>query len=131
MIRLRTGSVVQRGLTPQAAASASVSATLEQGPAALSPPLRTDRVGPGALLVSALAADGSELAFVVVQDPRLVRYETADAAGEFTEGAVFYRNDAQLGVTLPDDPRIARIAIAAPDDGPSGGLRRLATVSVR
>lgn len=130
-LRLRTGSVARRSLTAAAAAEATVTASMDAVAVALSPSLRTDRAGPGTLLVSALGADGREVAAVVIADPRLVRYETANAAGEFTESGLFYSTDVRLGVSLPDDPRIAAIAIAAPEDDTSGGLRRLATVPVR
>ena len=66
----------------------------------------------GRLSVVARAADGQEIARVVVDDPRIVRYEGIDATGRFNERRDLpVATSGEIRVALPSDPRIKRIEI--------------------
>lgn len=69
------------------------------------PQLSTD-----SLVVISADAAGRELDWRLVRDPRLVRGETADAAGRIS-GQPFRRVEADLLVDIPDNPAIVAVRI--------------------
>lgn len=87
-----------------------------------------DDFGPGMLLVRGLDNKGTEISRVVVQDPRLVRYEAVGADKRLTGRRDFLRVDARLHVTIPYDPRVATLSIAGDT---AAGEKELARVPVR
>lgn len=78
-----------------------------------SPRQRHPEISSEQLIVVGLDADGREISRVVIADPRLVRAETAGPSGELTS-EVFYREEAELTIALPDDPGLSMIKIYHP-----------------
>lgn len=131
-IRLHTtplGSAPSKAMDPAEARLATHSAAI-QNRRPFTARLRSPPVlGPGRLLVRGVDGAGQEIVRTVIDDPRLVRAETADASGRLVRHRQFIRSEALFNVHLPFDARIARLEILASDDGRT--TRSLATVSAQ
>lgn len=97
------------------------------------PPVRErdPQIGPDDLVVVAVDAQGTEVSWQRLKDPRILRAEIPDATGRLS-GQTLYRTDTQLTVTVPDD--VAAVAIDVYEPVRSGGalaLRSLARVALR
>jgi hypothetical protein len=80
------------------------------------------------LVVIGVDAQGREMGWQRLKDPRLVRSDQPDAAGEL-HGQRFYRAEADLTVWIPEGPTPAALRIYTPDwDGHEYVLRGLGTV---
>ena len=82
------------------------------------------------LYVVALRKDGSEIAQVIVLDPRIIRAEIADPTGALTS-QTFIREVAAFPLVLPDDSAFAALEIYKPQwTGTDWLLVRIGTADV-
>jgi len=89
---------------------------------------RDPQLSPDDLVVIAVDAQGRELGWQRLKDPRLIRSEQPDDSG-MLHGQVFYRAEADLIVWIPDRAAPAELRIYAPDwNGQEYVLRGLGSV---
>lgn len=92
---------------------------------------RDPQIGPDDLVIVALDAQGAEVSWQRIKDPRIVRAEIPDAAGRLS-GQTLYRTDAELTVTVPDDVAAVSLDLYEPvRSGSTLALRSLARVVLR
>lgn len=92
---------------------------------------RDPQIGPDDLVIVAVDAQGTEVSWQRVKDPRILRAEFPDAAGRLS-GQTLYRTDTELTVTVPDDVAAVSVDVyEAVRSGSSLALRSLARVALR
>ena len=69
---------------------------------------RDPQIGPDEVVIVAVDAQGQEIAWQHLKDPRIVRSEQAGPGG-LLSGQVFYRTETELVVRVPDD--VAAVAL--------------------
>ena len=95
------------------------------------PRLRALELAPTQVLVIGVDSDASLRWWHVMADPRLIRAETVDSAGQL-RAKVFYRSQTDFVVAYPDDSAIAELRFYQPEwNGESFTLTSLGTLSVR
>jgi hypothetical protein len=97
------------------------------------PPVRerNPQIGPDDIVVVALDAQGNEVSWQRIKDPRILRAEMPDAAGRLS-GQTLYRTDTELTVTVPDDVMAVALDVYEPvETGGTLSLRALAHVALR
>lgn len=97
------------------------------------PPVRerNPQIGPDDIVVVALDAQGNEVSWQRIKDPRILRAEMPDAAGRLS-GQTLYRTDTELTVTVPDDVMAVALDVYEPvETGGTLSLRALARVALR
>lgn len=77
------------------------------------PLARDPRLSESMLVVVARDIREREIARVALPDPRILRAEFPDAAGQL-QGRLLQHADAELFATLPDDPRTALLDVLQP-----------------
>ncbi len=65
------------------------------------------------LVLNALDSNGKEVAQIIIDDPRLVRAQTVNPAGEIT-CEVLYQEGVDFSVVLPDEPDLTELKIYQP-----------------
>lgn len=97
------------------------------------PPVRerNPQIGPDDIVVVALDAQGNEVSWQRMRDPRILRAEIPDATGRLS-GQTLYRTDAELTITVPDDVMAVSLDVYEPvASGGTLALRSLARVALR
>ncbi len=100
--------------------------------AVVDPPVRErdPQLGPDELVVVAIDAQGREVGWQKVKDPRLVRSEQPDASG-LLSGQVFHRGETELVIRVPDGAAIAAVRVyEAQWNGREFVLRGLGTIPI-
>lgn len=124
--------------TPGTAARRGATAALHQFQMRNSRPVydppvreRNPQIGPDDIVVVALDAQGNEVSWQRIKDPRILRAEIPDATGRLS-GQTLYRTDAELTITVPDDVMAVALDVYEPvASGASMSLRALARVALR
>lgn len=81
----------------------------------LLPRQRAPELARGQLVVATLDARGEEIARIYLNDPRIVRHETADPTGRLTgEPVTFFRAQGEFTLALPDRAGLRAVRIYQP-----------------